>query len=1153
MKAYKRLSILCIAVLLCALLPVLAGATSPGNPPEAVDTNAVYVRANGNDNGAGSQKDPYATLAKAVEKAAEKNSATIYVMSSLTMSDCARFWAGDITITSAPDAATPYTIFRGKNLSHIDENESVDPVQDMARGGYNPALIEVGNSASLTLENIILDDEHIMAYTYEGDAPYASAANPVFVQVDASRGGNATDDDQSNDHLSPGFTMVGTTDVSNFEIVQDAIIATYSGDATITLGNGAVLQNYGGMSAVRVSGGTLVMEDGSKICDSGEPYTRIKGAEGSYGPAGAVWVQSGKVEMQEGSSIENMNGRAIYADGAGSDVTADGLIENITPNANMWNSSDGFALHLRGGAKGVVGGIIQNTGNITKGNSAVWVWNSEGAHNAGYQSSFILEEGALIQNIVGKGVQLTGSYDAYVSIAGKITGIQGDQALNINSGINANTADPGSSPGTLKCVIESTGEIINNNVANGAVYMQTDKGILDIYGKINNNIDPTYSDCPGGIWLAHNQHLSTVTMYPGAEICNNSANKCGGIMVSQCTFTMKGGTISGNIARNSTNESAGGVLVRNGGTFIMEGGTISNNSSAGAGGGIGVRSSTWGRNSPSSAQLLDGVIQDNIMNVTVTGSVESGYVVNGGTSNDVSVVKESAANISCYLTIGEDMTLGNPDVYMQKYDFTLLDPQRGTKLGNASADGETALKTASRNLGWEKDKLIASFWAQSASNETWELSGLTKDNAQLPVYALVMPTDPEGNVADRAEAAVYAVTIDGDTWRFAVPAGGTSGYVVGLVQPTEDYGTLALTVSPTQVTEGEDSHTFQYQAVYTISDNLTSLLNQQTKKDDFTLTFVLDNNLTCTDANYDSDTHTLTVTVPADDLLDGYTFHFSAETADGTTLTAGDQLVTSAVLSGQVGTTQVTVPSAPAVVEVVAQTPVAPPVTPSEPADPDDTGVSDLLDTENHNQYLFGYPEGTFGPDQNMTRAEVAQMFYNLLVDKNVSITASFEDVPADAWYAKSVNTLASMGIISGVGENRFEPERSITRAEFTSMAMKFTKGALDGTNVFSDVRSGDWFYEAVVGSIQYGWIEGYEDGTFRPENWITRVEVTSIVNKMLGRFADREFVAGHADELNAFSDVTSTHWGYYHIVEATNSHTYTKPSTNVETWTELK
>lgn len=1144
MKAYKRLSILCIAVLLCALLPVLAGATSLEDPPEAVDLNAVYVSVNGDDDGDGSQNSPYATLAKAVEKAAQQESATIYVMSNLTMSECARFWAGDITITSAPGAETPYTIFRGKNLSHIDENESVDPVQDMARGGYNPALIEVGNSASLTLENIILDDGHIMAYTYKGNAPYAREDEPVFVQVDASRGGNATDDDQSNDHLRPGFTMVGTTDVSNFEIVQDAIIATYSGDATITLGNGAVLQNYGGMSAVRVSGGTLVMESGSKICDS-DTYTRIKGATDSYGPAGAVWVQSGTVEMQEGSSIENMNGRAIYEDSG--EVTINGTISNIVGNADMWQGSNGAAIHIRGNAKGTLNGTISNiTGN---GSSSVYVVGGD----ASSKSEFIMSAGSSI-NTCGtgvKGITMFGNNGTYLYMDGEITGIQQDNALSINM-------DSRSEPnGFHECVIGPNGNIHDNKVSNGAVYMQTNGGTLDIYGKIVNNINYYSNGTDGrnscaGLYMAHNWQLSTVTMYEGAEICNNTSGEKTALIVSMGTFTMKGGLISGNIA---TQGDSGGVTVRNGGKFIMEGGTITNNTSVDDAGGLTFVSENWGSDGEIPyASLLNGTISGNTMNATVSGSVDEGYAVSGGESCDLTVgnTTSSGGHITRYLTVSEDMTLGNPDVYMQKYGFTLLDPQRGTKLGNASADGETALKTASGNLGWEKDKLIASFWAQSASNETWELSGLTKDNAQLPVYALVMPTDPEGNVADGAKAAVYAVTIDGDTWRFAVPAGGTSGYVVGLVQPTEDYGTLALTVSPTQVTEGEDSHTFQYQAVYTISDNLTSLLNQQTKKDDFTLTFVLDNNLTCTDANYDSDTHTLTVTVSADK-LDGYTFHFSAETADGITLTAGDQLVTSAVLSGQVGTTQVTVPSAPAVVEVVAQTPVAPPVTPSEPADPDDTGVSDLLDTENHNQYLFGYPEGTFGPGQNMTRAEVAQMFYNLLVDKNVAITASFEDVPADAWYAKSVNTLASMGIISGVGENRFEPERSITRAEFTSMAMKFTKGALDGTNVFSDVRSGDWFYEAVVGSIQYGWIEGYEDGTFRPENRITRVEVTSIVNKMLGRFADREFVAGHADELNSFSDVTSTHWGYYHIVEATNSHTYTKPSTNVETWTELK
>ena len=229
--------------------------------------------------------------------------------------------------------------------------------------------------------------------------------------------------------------------------------------------------------------------------------------------------------------------------------------------------------------------------------------------------------------------------------------------------------------------------------------------------------------------------------------------------------------------------------------------------------------------------------------------------------------------------------------------------------------------------------------------------------------------------------------------------------------------------------------------------------------------------------------------------------------------------------------------------------PYNPPYIP--PVDPDDSGVSELLNTDDHIQYLFGYPEGTFGPENNMTRAEVAQMFYNLLLDQDVTITKTFDDVPANAWYAKAVNTLASLGVVSGVGNGDFEPERSITRAEFTSIAMKFAEGKTGGTNIFSDVKSTDWFYRAVVNSTQYGWIHGYGDGTFRPNNPITRVEVTAIVNNMLGREADVDFVTEHYDELNHFSDLAVSHWGYYHIVEATNDHDYTKPSSG-ENWTEL-
>ena len=229
--------------------------------------------------------------------------------------------------------------------------------------------------------------------------------------------------------------------------------------------------------------------------------------------------------------------------------------------------------------------------------------------------------------------------------------------------------------------------------------------------------------------------------------------------------------------------------------------------------------------------------------------------------------------------------------------------------------------------------------------------------------------------------------------------------------------------------------------------------------------------------------------------------------------------------------------------------PYNPPYIP--PVDPDDSGVSDLLNTDDHIQYLFGYPEGTFGPENNMTRAEVAQMFYNLLLDQDVTITKTFDDVPANAWYTKAVNTLASLGVVSGVGNGDFEPERSITRAEFTSIAMKFAEGKNGGTNIFSDVKPTDWFYRAVVNSTQYGWIHGYGDGTFRPNNPITRVEVTAIVNNMLGREADVDFVTEHYDELNHFSDLAVSHWGYYHIVEATNDHDYTKPSSG-ENWTEL-
>ena len=221
------------------------------------------------------------------------------------------------------------------------------------------------------------------------------------------------------------------------------------------------------------------------------------------------------------------------------------------------------------------------------------------------------------------------------------------------------------------------------------------------------------------------------------------------------------------------------------------------------------------------------------------------------------------------------------------------------------------------------------------------------------------------------------------------------------------------------------------------------------------------------------------------------------------------------------------------------------------PPTPDDTGVSDWLNTKDHLAYLQGFPNGCFGPSQNMTRAEAAQMFYNLLLDKDVTQTVTFSDVPADAWYADAVNTLASIGILEGVGGDRFEPTRVITRAEFTAIGMRFGDLSTEGENIFSDVDEYDWFYDVVVGSIQYGWINGFTDGTFRPYQTITRAEVTVITNRMLGRSADEDYVDEHGDQLRKFCDVDKDNWAYYDIAEATNAHEYVK-SGSQETWESL-
>lgn len=211
---------------------------------------------------------------------------------------------------------------------------------------------------------------------------------------------------------------------------------------------------------------------------------------------------------------------------------------------------------------------------------------------------------------------------------------------------------------------------------------------------------------------------------------------------------------------------------------------------------------------------------------------------------------------------------------------------------------------------------------------------------------------------------------------------------------------------------------------------------------------------------------------------------------------------------------------------------------------PEFTGVADWLKTDVHDAYMTGVGNGLFAPNANMTRAQVAQMFYNLLKDKSVSASVTFSDVEDGKWYTEAVNTLAALGIIGG-SNGKFRPNDPITRAEFVAIAMRFAGTVRGAKASFSDVSRDAWYYESIANAVEYGWIGGYTDGTFRPNKPITRAEVVSITNRMLNRSFDTDV---RATTVTRFTDVATSHWAFAAIAEATTSHDHTFKN-GVETW----
>ena len=1103
-----------------------------------------------------------------------------------------------------------------------------------------------GVGAGLTLTNIIFDD----AGKKEGT---------VFAQA-----------------VSDG--SVGAASNDNLVYVQDAIIASNATvTTTITLGDGAVLRNFGGMSAVRATGeAKLVMEPGSVIEDASS-ITRSKGDAGSVGPAGAVWLQGSDFEMENGAEIKNVNGRAVYADGGS--VSVGGTISGIIGNPAMWQGKDGTAIHLRGSAKATLNGKISDC--------------TEGVLVFVDKAVFEMATGSFLGNSDAAGIKT--NEDPTWSLVNKDDYGTDRNTITIHgeiSGIKNNKTPIQFKFGTL--LIGADSNIHHNSVFYGTLYIQRD-AIVDIYGKINNN---DASSRGGGVATAGHGEV-VINMYEGAEVKGYTAVKNGGgIMISSNTsFTMYGGEISGNVSQT-------------------------------VGGGI------YQYKNNSKVELQGGTIRDNTMNATDVKDSST------GTENDITISNQGNGSSNHYLYISQNTELDNQNVYFQINSTTVTPAENSLdiKLGNASKESVTALSGKADANGWNAP--LATFWAQRDGAAELTVGGLTFNKA-LPVYALVQETGADGKPVSGAEVRVYSTKITDDGIRLTLPNGYTNGCAVALAQPTTDFGSVGISgPTEIAKTSDAAPYEVPYTVTYTMSDSLRGMLNMASA-DIPAMSFVveLDSRLAAKTGDsgnclytFDGDGildgtasvsgHTVTVTCTP---LPGWKAAIAGKSSvkmvlkcagllDAAAFAAGESLNTAAHISGKVSSgstvTSVVIPSSICRTRMTAQTytvtyhrngadsgetvdsrsyifgdlavvsengyvrdghsfvgwntqrdgsgthhvpgssiTVTDHIhlyaqwTRNSSGDDDDTGYTlrltkldagdgtplsgakfelwrvgtrsdtrlgvyetnrygwtqaevsqsgdyywvetvppegyrlgggkhptntgknsritvynteaavPALFTDDHYAYIVGGPDGTVRPNDSMTRAGVATIFFRLLKDSvrdaNLLTGCTYTDVPDGHWANTAISTMTGLDIVRGYDAAAFGPGDPITRAQFAAICARFDTGKSNGSRTFSDIE-GHWAKAYIERAAELGWISGFQDGTFRPDAYITRAQAVTMINRMLNRVPEdpSDLLPG----MNVWPDCGPGDWFYLAIQEATNSHDYRRKAGSYETWTDL-
>ena len=620
------------------------------------------------------------------------------------------------------------------------------------------------------------------------------------------------------------------------------------------------------------------------------------------------------------------------------------------------------------------------------------------------------------------------------------------------------------------------------------------------------------------------QGNTSIRLSGNAKITDNIARNYGGAICLfgnntqnyTDTLTMSGGTISGNKA----NSAGGGVyLSAHGDQMFMTGGSIRENE-AGYGGGLSIRSGNSGANPNAAVYLLGGTISDN--------QATSGYPTDDSYSERLycgNAIEQSGElyldgtqmNVSGDIRVGcttnfrtgaietnRYVTLVGASDSMQNYELTSYDEE--------SLDGRVVVAPGTITYGTE---------TYSVADAEPYLTHFTHNHKEIV-------TDTDYKVATGASSQAKSLVLYRAIKKYSVTYTDGIGGTSFADEVTSDLRRGTPTPAFTGGTPTRSGYTFtgwSPAVAATVTDN--AVYTAQWKKNSsggggshatkkYTLHYESNGGTKYADEKYKGNKVVALDKTPS---RVGYTF----------TGWYADQELTDKITKIKMTSDKTVYAGWKA------------------------TDVPETLNSDNHFAYIVGYEDGTVRPNANISRAEVAAIFFRLLKDDvrddNLTANSVFTDVALGKWYNKSISTMAKIGIVKGRTADTFVPNAPITRAEFAAICSRFDRSNVEIKSDFNDI-SGHWAENEIRRAASLGWIQGYTDGSFKPDQNITRAEAASMINRMLHRLP--ETVEDLLDGMIQWPDNQPSDWYYINMQEATNSHDFKQKGEIHEHWTKL-